>query len=91
MEDWIDIDNGQVNIHGLRTYPGGDFNHRSNAYYWTLEKATAEQYHHYASERCKWSDIWMIRVEVKKSFINSLRSKELWFSRDWKEYVWVSL
>lgn len=30
--------------------------------------------------QCKW----------RKSFVDSLRSEELWFGHDWKEFVWYS-
>ena len=89
MEDWIDEEGG-VSITGLQSHAGGDFNFGHVAYYWTLERATAEQYHGYAIKRTPHSEIWMIQVQVKKTFINAIRSKDLWYGRDWKEFVWYS-
>lgn len=87
MESWIESDGG-VNLDAIKTYGGGDFNPRKQAYYWTLEQATAEKYFQYARDRCQYSEIWMITVQVQKSFIDSLISSELWYGHDWKEFVW---
>ncbi|CAF9939841.1 MAG: hypothetical protein HETSPECPRED_001910 [Heterodermia speciosa] len=87
MEDWISED-GDVSIEGLATFPGGDFNPNSLAYYWTLERATAQQYHGYASIRCPYAEIWLLEVQIPNAFISSLTVRELWFSRDWKEFIW---
>ena len=87
MENWIEND-GSVNLDAIKTYGGGDFNPRKQAYYWTLEQATAEKYFQYARDRCQYSEIWMITVQVRKSFIDSLKSVELWYGHDWKEFVW---
>ena len=87
MEEWINED-GRVRIGGLLTYGGGDFNPELPAYYWTREKATADQYHKFATRRCPYSEIWMIQVQLPESFIDSLRTRELWYGHDWKEFVW---
>lgn len=86
-EDWI-LDDGSLNMRAIESYPGCDFNHESFAWYWTLEAETAEHYRAWASRRCLWSDTWIIRIQIPTTFIDSLRQQNLWYSRDWKEYVW---
>jgi hypothetical protein len=56
--------------------------------YWTPEAETAEEYRAWAARRCPWSDILVIRIQIPKTFIDSLRQQDLWYSKDWKEYVW---
>ncbi|KAI4252010.1 MAG: hypothetical protein L6R42_008152 [Xanthoria sp. 1 TBL-2021] len=87
MGDWISSD-GSLQLEGLRTYAKGDFNLNNPAYYWTLELETAERYCNYAATRCPYSEIWLLQVQVKKTFVDSLRSKDLWYSNEWKEFVW---
>lgn len=36
--------------------------------------------------RCPYSETWFVRIKVKTSFIDSLRSNEVWFSHEWKEF-----
>ncbi|KAL8646501.1 MAG: hypothetical protein Q9210_006111 [Variospora velana] len=85
--DWIQSD-GSLTGPFLQTMPGGDFNSRESAYYWTLERATAQRYHDYAATRCSDAEFWMICVQVSKRFIESLETRELRISGEWKEYVW---
>jgi hypothetical protein len=58
------------------------------AWYWTPEAETAEEYRAWAARRCPWADTWVIRIQIPKTFIDSLRQQDLWYSRDWKEYFW---
>lgn len=46
MEDWIKEGDGNLAEERLGTFRGGDFNFLNIACYWTLERATAEQYRH---------------------------------------------
>ncbi len=87
MSDWIREDGSLARV-GLQTLPGGDFNGIDIAYYWTLERKTAQKYWDYALLRLQNAEMWMIRVQVPKTFIDSLPTQELWFSANWKEYVW---
>ncbi|KAL9596089.1 MAG: hypothetical protein Q9219_006037 [cf. Caloplaca sp. 3 TL-2023] len=88
QDNWINEDDGSLSLRALSTYPGGDFNDRDIAYYWTLERATAECYQQYARLRCPYSEIWLIQAQVSKSFIQSLRSKDIGDGPDWKLLVW---
>lgn len=88
MGDWISEENGSLSLTGLVTHPGGDFNSDQLAYYWTPDRATAIQYRDWASVRCPHSEIWLIQCQVRTSYVESLRSKELWFGCNWKEFVW---
>jgi hypothetical protein len=84
---WIQ-DDGSLEMNAITTYGRDDFNYVNTAWYWTPEAETAEMYRAWAARRCPWSDTWVIRIQIPKTFINSLRQQDLWYSRDWKEYVW---
>jgi hypothetical protein len=79
---------GSIDMRAIRTYPGGDFNHKYNAWYWTPELETAHQYKGYAEKRMPAGEQWIIRIQVPKEFTRQLKKEELWYSRDWKEYIW---
>lgn len=81
-------DSGTMQTRFLQTMPGGDFNSTEVAYYWMKEKSTAEIYRQWGIKRSEYSESWIIQIQVPKNFIDSLRKEQLWFSRDWKEYVW---
>jgi hypothetical protein len=84
---WIH-DDGSLQMGAITSYSECDFNHRGEVLYWTPEAETAEIYRAFAARRCPWSDTWVIRIQIPKTFINSLRQQDLWYSKDWKEYVW---
>jgi hypothetical protein len=84
---WIQ-DDGSLEMSAIATHGGGDFNHLNAAWYWTPEAETAEMYRAWAARRCPWSDTWVLRIQIPKTFIDSLRQQDLWYSKDWKEYVW---
>ncbi|CAG8419350.1 unnamed protein product [Penicillium salamii] len=81
---------GSVDLSPLRTHPGGDFNWNFNAHYWTPDKQTAEEYRKFAERRCPTAESCVIHIQIPRAFVDSLRREDLWFSRDWKEYVWTS-
>jgi hypothetical protein len=58
-DQWI-RNGGSIEMAAVASTPGGDFNLNSNAWYWTLEPETAEQYRAYAARRCSLSDTWII-------------------------------
>jgi hypothetical protein len=87
MGDWIQ-DDGSLQMSAIAIHGGGDFNHVNAAWYWTLEAETAEKYRAWAAGRSPWSDTWVIQIQIPKTFIDSLRQQDLWYSKDWKEYVW---
>jgi hypothetical protein len=87
MGDWIQ-DDGSLEMNIIATHSGDDFNHANAASYWTPEAETAEEYRAWAARRSPWSDTWVIQIQIPKAFIDSLRQQDLWFSKDWKEYVW---
>lgn len=80
---------GSINFSALRTNPGGDFNSIELAYYWSPEKETAEYYRKYAAIRSPHADTCIIHIQLSRSFMNNLHQEELWYSRDWKEYIWT--
>ena len=84
---WIRQD-GSLRMEAVGTRPGGDFNYRYEASYWTPQKDVAEEYRKYAARRSPLSQTWLVRIQIPRSFISSLRRAELLYSRDWKEYVW---
>ena len=85
--EWVRHD-GSISMKALATYRGGDFNFSDDAWYWTPELETAEQYRSFAERRCCYTDTWIISIHVPKTFLDTLRIRELWYSFDWKEYVW---
>lgn len=87
MDCFIEAD-GSINMDKISTSGGGDFNHRHSAWYFTPEFEVAEKYRVWAERRCEWSETWLIRIQVPKAMIHAMRSEELWYSPDWKEYVW---
>jgi hypothetical protein len=87
MGDWIQ-DDGSLDMSTIATHGRGDFNHVNIAWYWTPEAETAEEYRAWAARRSPWSDTWVIQIQIPKTFIDSLRQQDLWYSKDWKEYVW---
>ncbi|KAJ5173710.1 uncharacterized protein N7500_001641 [Penicillium coprophilum] len=82
-------ENGAVNPSALVTAPGSDFNWNCNAHYWTPEKETAENYRRYVARRCPEAETCIIHIQVPRQFLNNLYQEDLWFSPEWKEYVWT--
>lgn len=87
-EEMFILEDGSVNMEVIRTEGRGDFNQREYAWYWTKEEATAEEYRRWGEIRCPWAETWIIQIQVPKTFMDTVRKQELWFSPDWKEYVW---
>ncbi|KAK7534828.1 uncharacterized protein J3D65DRAFT_591484 [Phyllosticta citribraziliensis] len=81
-------ENGNIEMDVIRSHAGGDFNPREPAWYFTAEKDTAHAYKAYAEKRCPNCEVWIICIQVPKSFTATLRKEELWFSHDWRAYVW---
>jgi hypothetical protein len=84
---WI-RDDGSLDMSVISSTRGGDFNHRYEAWYFTPEKSTAEMYRLWAARRCPYSDTWVIRIEIPEPFMTGLRTADLYYSQDWKEYIW---
>lgn len=84
---WI-RDDGSMDMNVMSSLPGGDFNYRSPMHYWTPEREVAELYRAWAQRRCPQSETWVVRICVPIAFINSIPTAELWYSPDWKEFVW---
>lgn len=80
---------GAVDLTSIDTAAGGDFNARERASYWTPEAATAELYRGYAERRNAHAETWIVSIQVPKAFVATLRNVLLWYSADWKEYVWL--
>ncbi|KAF7133724.1 hypothetical protein CNMCM5793_005078 [Aspergillus hiratsukae] len=77
---------------GLCRHPGGDFNWGSIAHYWTVwtpQKETAAEYRQWATRRSPNADTCIIQIQIPQSFMQSLRIQDLWYSPNWKEYVWT--
>ncbi|PVH79433.1 hypothetical protein DL98DRAFT_460983 [Cadophora sp. DSE1049] len=81
-------EDGSVNMGAIESLKDGDFNQRRGAWYFSKEEETAEQYRHWAAARNCMAETWIIRIQIPKEFIDGLRKKELWYSPDWKTYVW---
>jgi len=68
----------------------GDFNIRCAATYFTPQHETAELWRAYTARRCKYTETWLIMIQVPNAFLTPLRQMELWYSPKWLEYVWHS-
>jgi len=86
-EEFIQSDD-EFNMGAISRFPGGDFNCDKLAWYWTEEEEVAEQYRVWAADRCPYSETWIIRIQIPKDWLAGLAKEDLWFSRDWKEYIW---
>ncbi|KAH7346230.1 hypothetical protein BKA65DRAFT_273215 [Rhexocercosporidium sp. MPI-PUGE-AT-0058] len=86
--DTFILSDGSINMEAIESYRCGDFNPRKGAWYFTKEEETAEKYRQWAAARAPQAESWIIRIQVPKSFIDGLRKKELWYSLDWKTFVW---
>ncbi|KAJ5779241.1 hypothetical protein N7457_006961 [Penicillium paradoxum] len=91
LNQTVDIigSDGTVNLSALRTHPSGDFNWWSNAYYWTPEKETAEEYRLFAARRSPTANTCIVHIQIPQSFVSSLRLENLWYSPNWKDYIWT--
>ncbi|KFZ06268.1 hypothetical protein V501_07548 [Pseudogymnoascus sp. VKM F-4519 (FW-2642)] len=87
VNPWIYGD-GSIDMNVMSSDPRGDFNYRSLVHYWTPEREVAELYREWAQRRCPYSQTWIARICVPISLINSIPTAELWYSPDWKEFVW---
>ncbi|KAK7557763.1 hypothetical protein JOL62DRAFT_159712 [Phyllosticta paracitricarpa] len=79
---------GAIDMDVILSHAGGDFNPRQYAWYFTADKEVAYEYKSYVELRCPYSEVWIISIQVPKSFTATLRKEELWYSHDWKAYVW---
>jgi hypothetical protein len=87
-EEMFVLEDGSVNMQSIETQAGGDFNQQAVAWYWTEEEETAEIYREWGAGRCKLAQTLIIRIQIPKAFLDSLRKAQLFYSADWKEYVW---
>jgi hypothetical protein len=81
-------EDGSINIIALQSHTGGDFNHVNPAYYFSTQRDVAEQYRAWAEERNPTSTTWIIRVQIPQAFVSSLTQGQLYYSFDWKQFVW---
>ena len=81
-------EDGSINMGAIESMKGEDFNQRRGAWYFSREEETAEQYRRWAAARNSMAETWIIRVQIPSGFIDGLRKKYLWYSPDWKTYVW---
>ncbi|RMD44710.1 hypothetical protein DV735_g444, partial [Chaetothyriales sp. CBS 134920] len=84
---WMDED-GTLIIRRLLT-AGADFNYPHPGLYLTESRQVAEEYRAWTARRSPWSETMLIRIQVPDSFLSSLTTHELWYSADWKKYVWA--
>jgi hypothetical protein len=84
---WIQ-DDGTLNMMALTSSPFGDFNFGSIAWCFAPDRETAEQYRRYVARRHENSETWLIRIQVPKTFLNSMSTRSLWYGPEWREYVW---
>ncbi|KAL1881648.1 hypothetical protein Plec18167_003246 [Paecilomyces lecythidis] len=80
---------GSIDMRSLQNDAGGDFNPDELAHYWTPERDTAERYRRWAASRAPNSETCIIEIQVSRDLLDSWQSAELWYSRDWRRYVWL--
>ncbi|KAH7128456.1 hypothetical protein B0J11DRAFT_271760 [Dendryphion nanum] len=83
-------DDGTLNLISILSRSGGDFNLDRDAWYFTPEIGTAEQYRLFAATRNKTAETWIIQIQIPETFMNSLKVKSLWFGHDFKKFVWFN-
>lgn len=88
MYQWIE-DDGSVDMAKLATWPRGDFNGTSNAWYFTKEKECAEKYREFAERRCPQAETWLMSLDVPDTFLASIKREDLYYTYDWKRYIWL--
>ncbi|KAF2865060.1 hypothetical protein BDV95DRAFT_508055 [Massariosphaeria phaeospora] len=81
-------EDGSVLMRALCNDPHNDFNTGSVALYLSPERSTAERYRLWAASRCPYSETWAIRIQIPRTFTQGLRQEHIWYSAEWKEYVW---
>jgi hypothetical protein len=81
---------GSLNLDKLYSEPGGDFNARDPVHYWSPQKETAYKYRQYAANRSPYAETLVIEIQIPNEFLEPLHREILWFSPDWKEFVWLS-
>lgn len=80
---------GTIDLRALNTRAGGDFNSSQVTSYWTPEVETAEKYRGYAARRDLSAETWILSIQVPNAFVSTLKRASLWYSADWKQYVWM--
>lgn len=62
-----------------------------------IEKRDRRGYRHQAEQSRMLPEIGnlevlsqIVHIQVPRSFVNSLRCEDLWYSPSWKEYMWTS-
>lgn len=82
---------GKLRIQALASSPGGDFNPTNYAWYWTFERETAEKFRKWAAHRYPELETWLIQVQIPKEFVSTLNTAQMYYSKDWKELVWLCM
>ncbi|CZS88305.1 uncharacterized protein RAG0_00025 [Rhynchosporium agropyri] len=86
--DNLILEDGSINMDAIESFRGGDFNMRDQAWYFSKEEGTAEQYRQYQIARDTRAETWIVRISLPKSFVDGLKKKEIWYSADFKQFVW---
>lgn len=89
LGDEFIMPDGELNHDAIRTAAGGDFNAGRVAWYWTEEEEVAEKYRAWGAKRNKCSESWIIRIQIPTAVMARLHREELYFSPEWKEYIWL--
>lgn len=79
---------GSMNFRALTIDRGGDFNATEEACYFSPEPATAEQYRAWIETRCPLTETWLLQIELSVQYMSSFRKTHIFYSPEWKEYLW---
>ncbi|EKD15244.1 hypothetical protein MBM_06460 [Drepanopeziza brunnea f. sp. 'multigermtubi' MB_m1] len=81
---------GMVNMTALASSSQCDFNQVETAWYFSREEETGQVYRSFAAVRVLGAQPWILKIQVPQTFLDSTQRAELWYGRDWKEFVWRS-
>ena len=86
--EWFQ-DDESLNMGANVSHDGCDFNYRGNESYWSLELETADLFREHGLREGAFSLTLGLSVfKILGTFVIILWQKHLWYSKDWKEYVW---
>lgn len=83
-------EDGSIDLGQIWHFDHGDFNHGSSITYLTPQYELAELWRSYTARRCKYTETWLIRIQIPNAYLTTLHQEELWYSPEWLEAVWYS-
>lgn len=82
------LEDGTIDISTLASSRGNDFNSLHSAIYFSPQRSVAEHFREYISIRCPLASTLLLRICIPNDLLTSLRTEELWYGDDWKQFLW---